>query len=150
MGFEDDSVRQRCRPYAEYRAGHTGRRHTYMKLDDIYIHDAKLRAVHEDCESKELVMDIDMPADEWSDQLVPRRLTLFEVKGYAVDEIMLEGVPTILEITQLRTDADSTTYRIDTNAGTRTLSITGFRIQDRESGAEPTPPGVATRAAPEK
>jgi hypothetical protein len=121
-----------------------------MKLDDIYIHDAKLRAVHEDCESKELVMDIDMPADEWSDQLVPRRLTLFEVKGYAVDEIMLEGVPTILEITQLRTDADSTTYRIDTNAGTRTLSITGFRIQDRESGAEPTPPGVATRAAPEK
>ena len=103
-----------------------------MKLDDIYIHDAKLRAVHENCATRQLVMDVDMPADEWSDQLVPRRLTLLEVKGYAVDEIMLEGVPTILGIRQIGTDADRTTYRIDTNAGTRTLSITGFRIQDRD------------------
>ena len=103
-----------------------------MKLDEIYIHDAKLRAVHEDCDSGQLVMDVDMPADEWSDELVPKRLTLMGVQGYAVNEIALEGDPTILGIEQLGPHADSTMYRIDTNAGTRVLSITGFRIESRE------------------
>jgi len=102
-----------------------------MTLDEVYVHDARLCAVHENCETQTLILDVDLPANEWSDKLVPKRIILREVYGYRVDDSPFVGLPAILAIDKLEQADRWTKYRIGTNAGERTLYTSGFSIEDR-------------------
>ena len=80
-------------------------------------------------------MECELPATEWSDDLVPRLLVFEDVYNYRVCEGAIVGPPTLLglEITGERNGR--TTLRLDTTAGYRELDCTGVRIVDHDHAA---------------
>jgi len=55
-----------------------------MDISGIYIHDGRLLKVVEDAESATVTMWCELPASEWSDDLVPRLLIFDNVSNYLV------------------------------------------------------------------
>ena len=104
-----------------------------MNLEGIYVHDGMLIEAHEDCGTQTLVLDVDLPADEWSEDLVPKRITLREVYGYCTNDGPFEGTPAILEIDKIEEKGRWTKYHLGTNAGTRVFWTSGFSIEDRKN-----------------
>ncbi len=66
-----------------------------MNLDELYVHDGRLRRVVEECGAQTLLLEVDLPANEWSDELEPKRILLREVYGYTVEGGPFEGTPAI-------------------------------------------------------
>ena len=67
-----------------------------MDIADIYVHDARLLRVIEDTERDTLTMEVELPKDEWSDDLVPRVLVFDDSYNYQVFEGPFQGCPAIL------------------------------------------------------
>ncbi len=84
-----------------------------MDISSIYIHDGRLLRVIEDAEAATLTMECELPATEWSDDLVPRLLVFDDVYNYRVCEGAIVGSPTLLgmEIIGERDRADSSVER---------------------------------------
>ena len=55
-----------------------------MDISGIYIHDSRLLKVVEDAEFATVTMECELPASEWSDDLVPRLLIFDNVSNYLV------------------------------------------------------------------
>lgn len=60
---------------------------------DLYVHDARLLRAVEDTATDTLTMEVDLPRDEWSDELVPRLLVFSDAYGYQVCEGRSRGAP---------------------------------------------------------
>lgn len=101
-----------------------------MDISDIFIHDGRLLRVIEDAESATLTMECELPATEWSDDLVPRLLVFDGVYNYRVCEGAIVGCPTLLEMTVTGEREHRTCLRIQTTAGYRELDCTAVRICD--------------------
>jgi len=74
-----------------------------MDIASIYIHDGRLLRVIEDAEAATFTMEWELPASEWSDDLVPRLLVFKDVPNSRVCEGAIVGCPTLLDMR----DADS-------------------------------------------
>ena len=69
-----------------------------MEIPDIYVHDGRLLRVVEDTEQNTLTMEVELPRNESSNDLVPRLLVFEEAYGYQVFEGPFEGCPAILDM----------------------------------------------------
>src|SRR5476651_159376 len=108
---------------------------TLMDISGIYIHDGRLIRVIEDAESATLTMECELPATEWSDDLVPRTLVFENVYNYRVCEGAIVGCPTLLDLTITGERERRTCLRIDTTAGYRELDCTAVKICDYDRAA---------------
>ena len=109
-----------------------------MEISDIYVHDGKLLRVIEDAQKETVTMDVLLPANSISDDLVPRYLIFEEVYGYQIFEGRVVGCPTILDLSvveKLGNLGKWSRVRLDTTHGYRELCCTSVRVCDHESVA---------------
>jgi hypothetical protein len=99
-----------------------------MDISDIYVHDGRLLRVIEDAEGPTLTMECELPANEWSDDLVPKLLVFEDVYRYRVCEGAIVGCPTLLRLEIIGERNGRTTLRLDTTAGYRELDCKAVRI----------------------
>src|SRR5436305_1126048 len=69
-----------------------------MEISDIYVHDGRLLRVVEDAERDILTMEVDLPKDERSNDLIPRLFVFDDACGYQVFEGPIKGCPAILDM----------------------------------------------------
>jgi hypothetical protein len=106
-----------------------------MDISGIYIHDGRLLKVVEDAEFATVTMECELPASEWSDDLVPRLLIFDNVSNYLVCEGPIAGCPILLDMKIVGERDGRSHMRIDTTAGYRELDCTTVRISDRKHAA---------------
>ena len=106
-----------------------------MDISSICIHDGRLLRVTEDAEAATLTMECELPATEWSDDLVPRLLVFEDVSNYRVCEGAVEGCPTLLDMEVLGQRDGRSTLRLETTAGYRELDCRAVRVVDRDDAA---------------
>ena len=99
-----------------------------MKTSDICVHDGRLLRIVEDAERDTLTMEVELPDNPDSDELVPRLLVFNDVHGYQVFEGPFQGCPTILDMKVVGEQGRWQRVRLDTNAGYRELFCTGVRV----------------------
>src|SRR5690242_5647438 len=103
-----------------------------MEISKIYVHDGRLLRVVEDTEDDTLTMEVELPKDERSDDLVPRLLVFDDVYGYQVFEGPFQGRPAILDLQVVGEQGRWRRVRLNTNAGYRELFCTGVRLIDHD------------------
>jgi hypothetical protein len=102
-----------------------------MDIDGIYVHDGRLLRVVEDTERDTLTMEVELPASEWAEELVPRSLVFEDVYGYQVSEGPFAGAPAILAMTIVGEEGRWRRVRLDTNAGYREFYCTAVKLLNR-------------------
>jgi hypothetical protein len=108
---------------------------TPVDVSGIYVHDGKLLRVIEDAQEETVTMEVLLPADPVSDDLVPRRLVFEGVYGYQIFEGRVDGCPTILGLSvveKLGNLGKWSRVRLDTTHGYRELCCTSVRVCDHE------------------
>jgi len=103
-----------------------------MEISEIYLHDARLLRVIEDTEDNTLTMEVELPKDKSSDDLVPRLLVFEDVHGYQVSEGPFQGSPAILDMQVIGEQGRWRRVRLNTNAGYRELFCTGVRLIEND------------------
>jgi len=103
-----------------------------MDISTIYVHDGRLLRVVEDTERDTLTMEVELPKDEQSDDLVPRLLVFDDAYGYQVFEGPFEGCPAILDMQVVGEQGRWRRVRLDTNAGYREVYCTAVRTLEHE------------------
>ena len=104
-----------------------------MDISSIYVHDGRLLRVVEDTEQDTLTMEVELPEDERSDDLIPRLLVFDDAYGYQVFEGPFHGCPVILEMQVVGEQGRWRRVRLDTNAGYREVFCTAVRVIEHES-----------------
>jgi len=99
-----------------------------MDISTIYIHDGRLLRVIEDAEATRLTMECELPASEWSDDLVPKLLVFDDVYNYRVCEGAMVGCPTLLDMEVVGERDGRTSLRLHTTAGYRELDCSAVRV----------------------
>jgi hypothetical protein len=107
-----------------------------MDLASIYVHDGRLLRVIEDTEYATLTMEVELPVDPNSDDLLPRLLVFEQVHGYKVFEGAFQGPPAILDMQITGEQGRWRQVRIATNAGHREFFCTGVRLLEQRSRVE--------------
>lgn len=100
-----------------------------------YYEHAKVIRVDEDAEKERVTMEVLLPADPMSDDLVPRLLIFEDVYGYQIFEGLVDGCPTILDLSvveKLGNLGKWSRVRLDTNHGYRELCCTSVRVCSHE------------------
>ncbi len=100
---------------------------------DVYVHDAVIRRVIEDPAHDLLIMECELPVDEWSDDLTAGRLVFEDAYGYQVHEGPFVGCPEILGMKLVGTESRWHILRIDTNAGYRELRCMNLRVESSDA-----------------
>jgi len=77
-------------------------------------------------------MEVELPVNPDSDELVPRLLVFDDVHGYKIFEGPFSGNPTILDMQLVGEQGRWRQVRIDTNAGYRELFCGGVRVLERD------------------
>src|SRR5438105_13157832 len=103
-----------------------------MEIADIYVHDARLLRVIEDSERDTLTMEVELPVNANSDELVARKLVFADVHSYQVFEGPFQGCPAILGMQIVGHQDRWQRVRVDTNAGYRELYCTAVSVMDHE------------------
>jgi hypothetical protein len=106
-----------------------------MDISDIYVHDGRLLRVIEDAQKETVTMEVLLPADPMSDELVPRLLVFEDVYGYQIFEGRVDGCPVILDLSvveKLGNLGKWSRVRLDTNHGYRELCCISVRVCDHE------------------
>ena len=103
-----------------------------MDFPNIYVHDGRLLRVVEDTECDTLTMQVELPKNESSDDLVPRLLVFEDAYGYQVFEGPFQGCPAILDMQVVGEQGRWRRVRLDTNAGYREVHCTGVRVLEHE------------------
>jgi hypothetical protein len=106
-----------------------------VDVSDIYVHDGKLLRVIEDALHETLTMEVLLPVNPQSDELVPRRLIFSDVYGYQIFEGRCVGCPIILDLSvveKLGGLGKSGRVRLDTTHGYREFCCTAVRVCDHE------------------
>jgi hypothetical protein len=114
-----------------YTLGHI----TRMEISDIYVHDGKLLRVIEDAQKETVTMEVWLPADPMSDDLVRRFLIFEDVYGYQIFEGRCTGCPVILDLSvveKLGNLGKCSRVRLDTTHGYRELCCTAVRVCEHE------------------
>ena len=101
---------------------------SYMDLSDIYVHDGRLLRVIEDTQSDTLKMEVELPKDKVSDDLIPRLLLFENAHNYQVFEGPFQGSPTILDMKVIGQKDRWWLVRLDTNAGYRDVYCTAVKV----------------------
>ena len=101
-----------------------------MDISNIYIHDGRLLRVVENVEVGTLTMECELPADGWSDELVPKLLVFEGVYNYRVCEGAVVGPPTLLGLEIIGERDGRTRLRLDTTAGFRELDSIAVGVVD--------------------
>jgi hypothetical protein len=101
-------------------------------ISNIYVHDGRRLRVIEDTEHDTLTMEVKLPANPDSDELVPRLLVFDDVQSDKVFEAPFSGIPAILARQLVGEQGRWQQVRIDTNAGYRELFCRGVRVLDRD------------------
>jgi len=99
-----------------------------MDISNIYIHDGCLLRVIEEPEHSRLTMEVELPANEWSEQLVPRHLIFEDVYGYKVVEGCMNGNPTLLDLNIVGQEGRWSRVRLDTNVGYREILCSSVKV----------------------
>lgn len=102
-----------------------------MKIADIYVHDAQLYRVIEDCGAATVAMEVDLPFLERNEEQEPRLLVFEEAYNYQVFEQPWSGSLTILDMHVVGEEGRYQKVRIETNAGYRELWCTNVRVTGR-------------------
>ena len=108
---------------------------TAADVSHIYVHDGKLLRVIEDAQKETVTMEVLLPANPMSDDLVPRLLVFENVYGYQIYEGRVDGCPTILDMSvveRLGNLGSGVRVRIDTTHGYRELCCTSVKVCDHE------------------
>lgn len=106
-----------------------------MDISDIYVHDGKLLRVIEDAQNETVTMEVLLPANPMSNDLVPRLLVFGDVYGYQIFEGRCEGCPIILDLSvveRLGNLGKWSRVRLDTTHGYRELCCTGVKVCEQE------------------
>ncbi len=101
-----------------------------MDISNIYIHDGRLLKVIEHTETATITMECELPANEWSDDLVPKLLVFENVLNYQVCEGAIVGCPTMLDLKIVGERGGRSTLRLDTTAGYRAIDCRGVSVVD--------------------
>lgn len=104
-----------------------------MDLSSIYVHDGRLSRVIEDIELQTLTMQIELPTDPESDELVPQLLVFEDAFNYQVFEGPFSGPLTILDMQVVGKQELWQRVRIETTAGYRELLFWQVRLLDRDA-----------------
>jgi len=106
-----------------------------VDVSGMYVHDGKLLRVIEDVQKETVTMEVLLPADPTSDDLVPRLLIFEGVYGYQIFEGRFAGCPTIRDLSvveKLGGLGKWSRVRIDTTYGYRELCCTAVRVCNHE------------------
>ena len=103
-----------------------------MEISDIYVHDGRLIRVIEDTERDTLTMEVELPKNESSDELVARLLVFDDAYRYQVFEGPFQGCPAILDMRAVGEQGRWQRVRLDTNAGHREVYCTTVRVLEHE------------------
>ena len=101
-----------------------------MDISNIYIHDGRLLKVIEDTEAATITMECKLPANEWSDDLVPKLLVFENVLNYQVCEGAIVGCPTLLDLEIIGERDGRSILRLDTTAGYRAIDCRDVSVVD--------------------
>lgn len=104
---------------------------TCVDVSGIYVHDGKLLRVIEDAQKETVTMEVLLPTDPRSEDLVPRRLIFEGVYGYQIFEGRVVGCPTILDLSLVEKLGNLgwwSRVRLDTTHGYRELCCTSVRV----------------------
>jgi hypothetical protein len=101
-----------------------------MKISDIYVHDAQLHRVVEDCAAATVTMEVDLPILERDEEQEPRLLVFEEAYNYQVFEQLWSRPLTILDMHVVSEDGPRQKVRIETNAGYRELYCTTVKVAE--------------------
>jgi hypothetical protein len=102
-------------------------------ISNIYVHDGRLLRIIEDIKRNTLTMEVELPANPYSDELVPRLLVFDDVHSYKVFEVPFSGIPAILGMHLIGEQDRWWQVRIDTNAGYRELFCRGVRVLNHDA-----------------
>ena len=106
-----------------------------VDVANIYVHDGKLLRIIEDPQKETVTMDVLLPIDPMSADLVPRLLVFEGVYGYQIFEGPVVGCPTILDLSVVEKLGGlglSSRVRLDTTHGYRELCCTAVKVCHHE------------------
>lgn len=73
---------------------------------------------------------VDLPKDEWSDELIPKRIIFHDVLNYIVHEGSDYGDRTILDLHIVAVTESRQKIRMETTSGYREWEASAFEVQD--------------------
>ena len=77
-----------------------------------------------------MMLVVDLPKDEWSDECVRKRITFHDVLNYSVHEGPDHGKRTMLDLQVIGAAGTRQVVRLDTTSGYRVWEATAFEVQD--------------------
>ena len=109
-----------------------------MKIEEISLHDSRIKSVTENPETNELTFNINWPKDWENNLFVDADLIFEDVLNYEVHEGPYLWNPTILDVfddgKHIDYEVERRKMKIETNAGYRTLYCTNVRIVEKKIG----------------
>jgi hypothetical protein len=99
-----------------------------MDISNIYVHDGRLLRVIEEPKFSRLTMDVELPTNEWSEELVPRQIIFEDVYGYKVLEGFMNSSPTLLDLNVIGQEERWNRVRLDTNVGYREILCSSVKV----------------------
>jgi hypothetical protein len=101
-----------------------------MNFDQIYVHDGTLKSVIENPKDRKMTFLVDLPKDEWIDDLIPKRIIFHDVLNYSVHECPEHGERTILDLQIVGVSESRQKIRMETTSGYREWEASAFELQD--------------------
>lgn len=105
-----------------------------MDISAIYVHDGTLLRVIEEPAQSRLIMEVELPVLEKTEELEARLLVFEDVYAYQVVEGCINGCPILLDLSVVGYEGRWTRVRLDTTVGYREILCTSVRV---EQAAQP-------------
>ena len=101
-----------------------------MNVDQICVHDGTLKSVIENPKDRKMTLLVDLPRDEWNDDLIPKRIIFYDVLNYSVHEGPDHGIRTILDLQIVGISESRQKIRMETTSGYRDWEASAFEVLD--------------------
>ncbi len=97
-------------------------------INNIHWHDSEIESVFEVPRRDELIYNVLYPENWERNEFVAKAIVFEGYHSQIVEEMPFEGNPTILGASVHRKENDFTTFKLETNAGSRFVTAKGIRL----------------------
>ena len=101
-----------------------------MNFEQIYVHDGTLKNVIENTKERKMTLLVDLPRDEWNEDLIPKRIIFYDVLNYSVHEGPDHRERTLLDLQIVGVAESRQKIRMETTSGYREWEASAFEVQD--------------------
>lgn len=105
-----------------------------VDISSIYVHDGKLLTVAEDPACSTITFDVELPGIEselvsgTKSPLRPIGIVFEDVYGYRVQQVYMNGQPTLVDLSVVGNEGRRDWLRVDTGDGFREILCAGVKV----------------------